>query len=224
MFSVLGDDCVKSLDKGLFERGAANFIVSGGSTPIPLFNQLSKAQMSWKDVTVALVDERWVPECHAASNAKLVRSHLLNQHAAEASFVGMRLENSPLVTAVKLIDQRYRKELMPMDLVILGMGADGHTASLFPHAQGLTSALNESGHALCASITAVKSPVTGEFINRMTLTLTALIQAKHVILLYTGDEKKETYQQALINKNWSKMPVSAVLQHEKIDVSVYSAI
>lgn len=224
MFSALANQCVETLRVALLDRGTANFLVSGGSTPVPLYNLMSKTPLPWRDINVALVDERWVPATDGASNAKLVRHHLLQNLASEANFIGMHREGISLAANSNLIDRQYRDELVPMDLVILGMGVDGHTASLFPNAKGLMSALDSEGSSLCSAITALKSTVTGDHIDRLTLTLSALVQAKTVILLFTGNEKRTTYQRALTNKDWTEMPVSAVLQHEEIDVSVFSAI
>ena len=222
MFLALASRCAESLRAALLDRGTANFLVSGGSTPVPLFNLLSETQLRWRDITVALVDERWVPDCDDASNAKLVRQHLLQNRASEASFIPMWQEGVSSAAASRLINRQYRDEVMPMDLVILGMGVDGHTASLFPRAEGLANALENTGSTLCSTITALKSPVTGDHVERLTLTLSALVRAKEVILLFTGKDKKTTYKRALNNRDWSEMPVSAVLQHEKINVSVFS--
>ena len=102
------------------------------------------------------------------------------------------------------------------------MGNDGHTASLFPHAKGLDSAINDRD-SICAAITANKSEVTGEHIDRMTLTLNGIKKSRVIKLLLTGEDKLETYKQALAGTDIDSMPIRAVLQQKETPVIVYWA-
>lgn len=223
LFSSLAESCTGTLQAALTSRGTASIIVSGGSTPEPLYTRLAHTALSWERVTVALADERWVDTSHAASNQRFVRQVLLHDVAAQATFIGMKNAADSAQAAVQEVNRRYEAVPSPFDLVILGMGPDGHTASLFPDAEGLKHALDANTRENCCAITAHPSAVTGEHIERMTLTLHGIMQARQIVLLITGDEKLTIYQQALHTDAHHTMPVSAVLQQQRVPVVVYWA-
>ncbi len=223
LFSSLGDFCTATLQAALTSRNTASILVSGGSTPEPLYNSLAHTSLAWEQITVALVDERWVDANHTASNERFVRRALLHDVAAQATFIGMKNAANSAQAAVKDINRRYEAVPSPFDLMILGMGPDGHTASLFPDAEGLSHALDANKKDNCSAITAHQSAVTGEHTERMTLTLHGIMQARQIVLLITGDEKLEIYQQALHTDAHRAMPVSAVLQQQRVPVAVYWA-
>ncbi len=220
---ALTDTCVATLEDALSARANASLLVSGGSSPEPLYAALAQRPLPWERVTVALVDERWVDTDHAASNEKFVKQALLHDAAAQAKFVGMKGEAETALAGVEHVNGRYDAVPSPFDLLILGMGPDGHTASLFPDAVGLKHALDASDQELCCAITAHQSPVTGKHTQRMTLTLHGILQARQIVLLITGEEKLAVYRQALRNTSYNSMPVSAVLQQQQTPVAVYWA-
>ncbi len=223
LFSSLADFCTGRLKAALTSRNAASIIVSGGSTPEPLYTSLAHTSLPWEQVTVALVDERWVDTNHSASNERFVKRALLHDAAAQAAFIGMKNAADSAQAAVEEINARYAAVPSPFDLMILGMGPDGHTASLFPDAEGLSHALDANTKDICGAITAHQSAVTGEHTERMTLTLHGLMQTRQIVLLITGDEKLKIYQQALRADSYNKTPVSAVLQQQRVPVAVYWA-
>src|SRR5690606_15862018 len=141
LVAALQPECVSALQAALEERGEATFMVSGGSTPEPLYRSLSEVDLDWSSVYVALVDERWVDFEHDKSNEAFTVRTLMQNKAAAANLIGMK--NSAATAAEGLADCEsvYQQLAQPFDMTILGMGSDGHTASLFPHAQGLTEAL-----------------------------------------------------------------------------------
>lgn len=220
---ALTTECHTTLTQAVEERGEATFFVSGGSSPAPVYDNLSKADLPWANIQVAMVDERWVDADHPGSNETFVNTSLLQNKAADAALLAMKTEAPTAAEGLEECEASYRELPQPFDMIILGMGPDGHTASLFPHAQGLDAALDPESDNLCAAIMAEKSPVTGDNLERMTLSLAGILKAKHIVLLISGDEKLSVYRQALAGDDASEMPVRAVLKQQKVPVTVYWA-
>jgi 6-phosphogluconolactonase len=223
MIAALQTECETALRSAIENRGEATFMVSGGSTPEPLYKALSNADLDWESVYVALVDERWVDFDHDKSNEAFTVKHLIQNKAAAANLIGMK--NSAETAAEGLADceAAYQQLAQPFDITILGMGSDGHTASLFPHAQGLGEALNPDSDNLCAAITAKQSEVTGAIIERMTLSLAGLLRSKSLVLLITGEEKLAVLRAAQGAGDVKDMPIRAVLRQDRVPVTVYWA-
>lgn len=221
MLAALQEDCVAALQSGLDERGKAAFLVSGGSSPAPLYQRLSQIALDWANIEVALVDERWVEPGHAKSNQTFVEKNLLQHQAAQAPFTGMKNSGAKATEGLAECEQAFDALPKPFDITILGMGPDGHTASLFPYAEGLEEAL--ATDSLCAAIEAHQSEVTGEFTERMTLSLAGLLQTKRLVLLITGEEKLNALRAAQEGKEVAQMPIRAVLQQNKVPCTLYWA-
>ena len=170
--------------------------VSGGSTPKLFFEKLSQMDIPWTNVTVTLVDERQAPESSERSNARLVRGSLLQNQAAAAKFVPL-YQNPEALKIEKL------------DVVVLGMGLDGHTASFFPGGNTLAAGLDSKGSARIIDISA---PGSGE--PRLTFTLPVLLGAKKLILHIEGTDKRKVLDKALGEGTIEEMPVRAVLRSE----------
>ena len=139
------------LNQAIASQGVATLVVSGGRSPVAFFESLVKQPVDWSKVVVSLADERWVPVEHADSNAGLLKKHLLQGPAAKARFVGLYNAAATVERAALEADQGLA-ELPPIDVLILGMGDDGHTASLFPKHKVLSiqgqSKLNTLNEAL----------------------------------------------------------------------------
>lgn len=210
------------LEKAIQSNGDASFMVSGGSTPQTLYQSLSSSVLPWGRITVGMVDERWVDVDSNASNEKFIRINLLNDRAAGSRFVNMKTEQLNAKQAEQQVNQTYNHLSKPFDLTILGMGNDGHTASLFPYADGIEEALHNK-HKLCSAISAKPSEVTGEFTERMTLTAHAINRSRLIKLLITGREKLETYNKALAGDDVIEMPIRAILNQNQTPVAVYWA-
>ena len=223
MISALQAECEVALRSAIEARGEATFMVSGGSTPEPLYKALSQADLDWDAVYVALVDERWVAFEHDKSNEAFTVKHLIQNKAAAANLVGMK--NSAETAAEGLADceAAYQQLAQPFDITILGMGSDGHTASLFPHAKCLDEALNPDSNELCAAIIAQQSEVTGAIVERMTLSLAGLLRSKSLVLLITGEEKLAVLRAAQGEGDVKDMPIRAVLRQDRVPVTVYWA-
>jgi 6-phosphogluconolactonase len=212
----LAQDVAAMLRAGIEERGNASLVVSGGSTPKPFFNALAKQDVEWENVYITLADERWVDMDHADSNENLVRENL----PVNARFVGLKNSAQTPFAGYVQTNAELSRIPRPFDAVILGMGDDGHTASFFPHANGLEDALNPKNKAvICAPIT----PPDYAPHARMTLTLPAILDAKRIILHITGGKKQEVYAKACEAGPVNDMPVRAVLRQEQTPVEVYWA-
>ncbi|WP_020209333.1 6-phosphogluconolactonase [Gilvimarinus chinensis] len=208
--------------KDAIEKGeGASFLVSGGSSPAPIYKRLSEADLDWSEIQVALVDERWVDFDHDKSNEAFIVKTLLQNDAANAKLIGMKNSSDSAKSGLAQCEAAYQTLPSPFDVTVLGMGPDGHTASLFPHAEGLSEALETKN--LCSAITAIKSEVTGDCTERMTLSLTGIVNSRHVLLLISGEEKLATYREALEGNDVAAMPVRAVLHQEEVPVTVYWA-
>ena len=181
---------------GLDRRGHAAVALSGGSTPGPVYSGLSQIDLDWENVTVALADDRWVEPGNKASNEKLVRETLLQNSAATASFLPMKTSSSRPDDAVADVALTYQVLANGLDVLVLGMGPDSHTLSWFPDANGLSEAMDPANENYVAAIQARKSEVTGDLLDRMTLTARAITEAELVLLLITGDTKKRCFTEA----------------------------
>ena len=223
LFASLAADCKTHLQKALSNKGTASLMVSGGSTPAPLYEALSLSDLEWQNIHVALVDERWVDRDHSASNEALIQRSLLINNAEQAPFSGMKTAADSAAEGCAETEAVYRDIPQPFTVTVLGMGSDGHTASLFPHAQGLVEALNANNGQLTAAIIARQSEVTGTNTERLTLTLTGLLKSERLIVLLTGEEKLAVFRTALTDGAVEDMPVRALLRQTKVPAELYWA-
>lgn len=183
----------------------ATLVVSGGRSPIAFFKALAQQPLPWAKVLVSLADERWVPVSHADSNEALVRQHLLQGPAAEARLLGLYHSAGSLEEAARLTEQTL-SDLPPIDVLVLGMGNDGHTASLFPDSPNLHEALQDDCPRRCLPMLAPTVPH-----QRLTLTLPLLKAARLPLLAIEGQGKLNVLEQALQHRDHKKMPISAFL-------------
>ncbi len=207
-----------ALQKATAAPGKASLVVSGGRTPVPLFAALSKISMEWDRVFITLADERWVEVSDRDSNEASVREHLLRNQAKDAHFHGLKNSHASAVEGEKECEEGLRLLPVPFDIVILGMGSDGHTASLFPGAARLSDALDTDSGRLCMAMTPVTAPH-----DRMTLTLPALLDSRQIYLHLSGKEKRDVYERALGGDSVEEMPIRAVLDQDTVSVGVYWA-
>lgn len=215
--AALAERIADRLRAGLSERGHAVLAVSGGSTPKNLFEQLSREKLDWSRVQVTLVDERWVPESDARSNARLVKSLLLQHAAAAASFIPLYTGDASPEAGLAAANARIDALALPFDAVVLGMGDDGHTASFFPGGDHLAEALDLAGHA---RVLPMHAPDAGE--PRITLTLPTLLETRALYLLVTGEKKRDLLADARLGLGAARnYPVRAVLTQQRVPVAVY---
>ena len=212
---ALADQIAASLKTAIAARGLASLVVSGGKSPTKLFEMLRTQELDWSRVCIALADERWVDPSDPASNEKLVRDVLLKGSAAAARFLGLKNgAPTPDIGAVSAWET-FARVPRPFDTVVLGMGDDGHTASLFPGSPNLLSALNPAAVPGCVGMRAPVAPQP-----RLSLNLSALLDARRIVLLITGDAKWRTYLAAGAEGAVQDMPVRAVLRQTRSPVEV----
>lgn len=212
---ALAEQIAASLTAAIEARGVASLVVSGGKSPVRLFELLRARALDWSRVCVALADERWVDPSDAASNERLVREVLLKERAAAARFLGLKNgAPSPDLGAVSAWET-FARVPRPFDAVVLGMGDDGHTASLFPGSPNLARALNPDAVAGCVGMWAPTAPQP-----RLSLNLTALLDSRRVILLITGEAKWRVFVAASAPGEVKDMPVRAVLRQTRTPLSI----
>lgn len=207
---------VAALSAALSEKGRATLAVPGGTTPAPYFEALTKSDLDWSKVTILLTDERFVPVTSDRSNARLLNRHLLTGNVAGAQFIPYYREDTTPDELPDVLDPVLAPYL-PLDFCVLGMGADMHTASIFPGADRLSEALSLDGKHIVLPLRAPGAPEP-----RLTLTAPVLRAAGEIHLLITGPEKLAALDMAQEINDWQKAPVLAVLQREH-DVHVHYA-
>jgi 6-phosphogluconolactonase len=203
------------LSDAVQRTGRAGLAVSGGSTPAALFDRLSQLVLPWEKVVVTLVDERWVGPDNLDSNEHLVRTRLLQNRAAAASFVGLKTPAATAAEGEAACEQRLSELPRPFAVLVLGMGKDGHTASLFPGATQLAAATKMKSGRTCMAIAPPAAPH-----DRMTLTLPAILDAGQIFLHITGQGKWQTLQQALQEGPAQEMPIRFILRQQTTPVTV----
>lgn len=210
----LATDVGKALSAAVEARGQASLVVSGGSTPKPFFAELKAKKLPWDKIWIALADERWVDTHFPDSNERMVKEQLLTDGA---HFVGLKNAASTPAEGVAEAEKQLAAIPKPYDVVILGMGEDGHTASLFPETDGLSEALDLKLPHICAAIT----PPPYAPHARITQTLKALTDTHRLILHITGARKRALYEEAQQPGSCLILPIRAIVQQQKIPLEVY---
>ncbi|MGX9726368.1 MAG: 6-phosphogluconolactonase [Candidatus Electronema sp. VV] len=218
LVSALVEHLAAALRRDIAAQGRASLAVSGGSTPLPLFERLSALDIPWQNVLITLADERWVDAASPDSNEALVRRSLLRNRAAAATFIGLKTAAATAAAGAADCETRLAALPKPFTAVILGMGNDGHTASLFPGAPQLAEAADLRCGTRCAALRPQTAPH-----ERISLTLPALLDTREIILHITGPEKKAVLEQALSAGPSEEMPIRFILRQQTVPVAVYWA-
>jgi 6-phosphogluconolactonase len=214
--SALAAAVSDALEDALRARAQASLVVSGGRTPAALFAKLAMTPLDWARVHITLADERWVDPTSEASNEHFVRTTLLRDAARAAQFTGLKTPALDAAGGVAEAWERCASMPQPFDQVLLGMGDNGHFASLFPHAAGLAEALDEHAEAACVAITPLDAPN-----SRISLNLAALLRSRSIRVQICGADKWEVYQRALEPGSFAELPIRALLRQRQVPVDVY---
>lgn len=207
---------VEALARRLDVQGEASLVVSGGSSPAGVFAALSRAALAWSDVHVIMSDERWVPPDHADSNERLVRDTLLTGAAQDATLLPFFAPGTAIEARCDALNDELRLAPFPFACALLGMGEDGHFASLFPDADNLAEGLDVDSSRLCIPVITAASEHP-----RLSLTLSALSRSDEILLLIFGERKREIYETAKQDANG--FPVSHLLRQKRAPVHLYWA-
>lgn len=207
------------LQAGLRQNGHALLVLSGGSTPVPFFEALSRMDLDWAHVSVTLADERWVPPDHADSNERLVRAHLLKGPAAKARFVPLKSDDALAVQGLPRIESAIAALPWPADVVLLGMGSDAHTASLFPGSPDLKAGLELALPARCLAVSAPALPNVP--VDRLSLSRQALLDTRQIVVHLTGTAKRQVLDTALRTGPIEPMPIRLAWSQSNIPCHVF---
>lgn len=224
MNAMLAQDIALRLTAAIQARGFAVLSVSGGKSPIALFETLRECPIDWSRVRITLVDERCVPCTHPDSNALLVQTHLLQGRARNAQWVPMVKDAAEPLAAPTVLAQAANLALQAAgttDVLVLGMGADGHTASLFPGATNLNDAMDLQNTHACMAIELPHPPANAPY-QRLTQTLARLLAARHIVLPLQGADKLNTLHQAWRHPG-NQYPVSRVLHQTQTPIALWIA-
>lgn len=209
------------LQKGIDRDGRAGLVLTGGNTPKLVYPKLSQAKLPWEKVLVTLSDERMVARTHPASNEGMLRRTLFDNEAGRAEFLSLLSRGKTPAESEALVEERLEAMPWPTAVTLLGMGADGHIASLFSQDPTLDKALDRETEKLVKACLLPNPPEDAPY-HRMTLTLPALLRTEQIILLITGEEKRDTLSDAFLNKDQEReMPVRALLSQSRVPVDIY---
>ncbi len=213
---ALAEHIAGRLASAVAKRGEASLIVSGGTSPLATFRALRRHKLPWQKVTVVPSDERLVPPDHEDSNEGMLRHELIQEEAAAARLLSLAGAANPDDMQLASLNAQLAGLTRPLDIVVLGMGDDGHTASLFPDSPDIADALNS------ADCCVLQRPAHLEA-ARLSLTPALLLDAREIVLLFFGPGKRAVYQRAVAGGDVEEMPVRFVLQQQITPLSVYWA-
>jgi len=212
----LAAEVAGQLREAIDAKGRASLAVSGGQTPAAFFDALSNQKLDWDKVDVTLVHERFVPESSPRSNGRLVHEKLLKGEAAKARFFPLFRDDRSVEAAAFHADGEVYALVRKLDVVVLGMGTDGHVASYFPDAENYDKLF-----LACDAVMSVKSKSAGE--PRLTVSPRLIANASHIHLHFEGAEKKALFDAALAETGPKRLPVATVVGLAKVPVQVHWA-
>ena len=217
LFVALCQDFQDRLGEIIRKRRKASLALAGGTTPGPLYDSLSNVPIAWEKVTITVTDERWVSPEDPASNEYLVRDLLMRRRAAGATFVPLKTNHAKASGGAGIAEKRIAP-IMPFDICLIGMGPDGHIASLIPGADGYAAAADPNTTKKLAGIHAPSAAGSPE---RMTLTIPGLLSSRRIVVLFMGQDKMNVFNEAKAGEGSS--PLKELLAQKKVPVHAFWA-
>ena len=191
------------LSNAIKNKGSASFIASGGSSPVPIFKDLSASNLDWANIEVTLVDDRSVNKSHVDSNEKLLNENLFVNKASNASFISLKSDPSEV-----------HKIKQPFDLMLLGMGEDAHFASLFP---SMINTNIEYFNIDSKPEIIYTEPLGSPLHERISMNLAMILNSKNIILLVSNSKKLDVLTKAKTNKN---LPLYYLFNQKLVDIEI----
>lgn len=209
------DAAADAIAEALAELGRKSFLATGGSTPGPVYDRLSRMDLDWASCRIAPTDDRFVDPASPDSNEPLLRGRLLVDHAAAATFVPLKGSGATPDDDALAAESRLRA-MLPTRAVLLGMGADGHVCSLFPDDPDLAARLDPAGERL---VVGVAMSSEKPYVPRISLTARAILETGLIVVFITGDEKRAVVERVLGDPNFSP-PIATILRQDRVTVRV----
>lgn len=206
---AFADFAATALLDSLSRKPQVTLVVPGGSTPRHYLPELAKCPLPWDRITVTLSDERWVDVNDEQSNERLVKQCLMQHLPQHAPFVGLKTQHDTPFDAIETIQQRLDRLPLPISLTVLGLGEDGHIASLFP---GMSSDLLSSHHCI-----AVAPPIAPSL--RVSLSMEMLADSERIVLVVTGEKKRRLLDRLADNPD-PGLPIAWLLHSSKSVITV----
>ena len=210
---ALADDIADALKSAIAQKKRASLALSGGNSPKQVLPILASASLPWSNVDVTLSDERCVLPSDADSNGAMVRAHFIEKGANAASFHPLWTDDVDIEAGLENAARAMRKFPWPLDVIYLGMGDDGHFASLFP-----SDEVSNFENADCPVVSGWASSSPHQ---RISLSLSTILKSRQIFLHVTGREKRETYERALTSSPSPACPISLLINDDTLDLCVY---
>ena len=210
------DRIARALRQRLQGHQSASLVVTGGTSPQACYSALAASDLAWDRVHIVPSDERWVPLSHEDSNESMIRRSLLIEHAASASFHSFYDDDAEIQERCTTLTDNLKVIPSPFAACLLGMGEDGHVASLFDDASNFNAGIDICNEQFCIPIETAASPY-----KRISLSLAALLRSDEIVLLFFGESKRAVLEHA--KRDATEYPVSRVLHQNQVPVAVYWA-